>query len=106
MKRLLHGNMHHEHIEHRKIGQEYNTKKQYYWIWAMSEKTGDAIIYGYRTSELEAQQVANKIHNAECEITPLPTSNEAEASRMLRAVKLSRTGDVDKTLRRFSHRYL
>jgi hypothetical protein len=29
MKRLLHGNMHHEHIEHRKIGQEYNTKKQY-----------------------------------------------------------------------------
>jgi hypothetical protein len=38
----------------------------------MSEKTGDAIIYGYRTSELEAQQVANKIHNAECEIHLYP----------------------------------
>lgn len=86
--------------------QHKEQKQTYYWIWAMSKTTGAAVIYGYRSSEQEARIVADKITNANCEVTPLPTRDEADASRRIRALKLDMTHDIDKSLVRFQHKHL
>jgi hypothetical protein len=93
----------HPSVQH--TGGERSIQK-YYWIWAMSNKTGAAIIYGYRNSELEARKVADRITNAECEIVPLDTKDEGEASRRIRAMKLGKSNDVDSMLKRFKHEHM
>lgn len=85
---------------------EYGQKQTYFWIWAMSKITGAAVIYGYRSTEQEARKVADNINNANCEVIPLPTKDEADASRRIRAIKTDRVRDIDKALVRFRHEHL
>jgi hypothetical protein len=119
MNTVHHPTIHHNSISklhHREVsrpmlakdsGNEQRTSRQtYFWIWAMSKSTGAAIIYGCRTSREEAERVVNKISNASCEITELPTKDESDASRRLRALKLNRTQDIDKSLVKFQHKHL
>lgn len=77
--------------------------KTYYWVWAESDATGRQVIFGCKSTQEEAQSVVDKIHNAECRVTPLNTKDSAEAARRLRAIALMGNGDIDKSFRRFKH---
>ncbi len=93
--------IYHPKIDHRNI--KYNPRRTYYWIVGESDETGRRMIYGYRNTESEAKQVANRIRNAVCRVIPLDTRDDKEASRRIRAMVLDETGDIDESFKRFKH---
>ena len=91
----------HQRIQHNDI--KHTSKRLYYWIVGESEESGKRMIYGYRNTESEAKQVANRIRNAVCKVVPLDTKDDKEASRRIRAMVLDETQSIDESFKRFKH---
>lgn len=93
-------------IEHPKIQHQniiHSPRRLYYWIVGESDATGRRMIYGYRNTESEAKQIANRIRNAVCRVIPLETRDDKEASRQIRAMVLDETQSIDEAFKRFRH---
>lgn len=73
----------------------------YYWITTIQD--GRPVIIGPANSEEEAQNLGFQKLSNDFEVHALNTSNEAEATRMLKAKILNKTADLGKALNKFNH---
>lgn len=95
----------HHRAQHHYSGQTQHAHEQreYYWIWFDRDDKHKAL-WGAYNSYNEAERKAVSKLNVPYEIIKLPTRNETEASRLVRAKMLGDSGDVEETFNRFSHR--
>ena len=78
-----------------------NLRKSYYWLVGLDE--GRLAVVGPKPSEEEAERVGmEKFPTGEYEVVPLPTVNEARATRMLKGKRLE-SETLTEALQRVKH---
>lgn len=66
---------------HYKLQSEH---RKYYYVVGESDTTGRRIIYARKDNRLDAEKVANEIHNAHCEVIESNLANSTEFGKWLR----------------------
>ncbi len=92
----------HPEIKHHEPAKTRQERHYYYWIWFDRNDTHKGLWGAYNSYEEAERKAVSKL-NVPYEIVKLPTRDETEASRMMRAGMLDKTGDINRSFSRFSH---
>lgn len=87
------------------IMQQRQDRGPFFWVFGYTKKEGKPIVYGWFSTQMEANQWGFTYTDGNYEVYELPTKNRAAATSMIKAKRLnSEDIDLDAALQKVRHK--